>query len=380
VLIGSVPSGARLVTARLDGADALSTDDVAHAIVPAGGTTPVLIVGPGNPYLENALALLPRVELYAVGEDGYADALGDGAEDGAPFGLVVFDGVVPDDEHGVPALYVDPSADGPFGEVAGRIETPSIASPDATEPLLRFVDLASVHIGRARDIELADGLRALVATGADDPLVAVGEADGRRLALIGFDLAESDLPLQVAFPLLTSNLVDFLVPEVEGLLPSSMRLGQAATIRVPPEVERVRLVTAGDTELAGGGVATLELPVVGGAVTIPGAEQVGTRELTEASDDPERDGADLGRTAVNLFSADESDVAPGDPQRIAAMGRLPDGDDTPSQPARSEWWWPLALAALALLGIEWLLFHRPTRQRLARAVGRRPQPLGGRAR
>ncbi len=237
-----------------------------------------------------------------------------------------------------------------------------------------------MHIGRARDVELADGLRALVATGADDPLVAVGEADGRRIALIGFDLAESDLPLQVAFPLLTSNLVDFLVPELEGLLPSSMRLGQAATIRVPPEVERVRLVTAGDPGLAGGGPTTLELPVVGGAVTIPGAEHVGTRELSEASDDPERDGADLGRTAVNLFSADESDVAPGDPQRIAAMGRLPGGDDTTSQPARSEWWWPLALAALALLAVEWLLFHRPTRQRLARAVGRRPRPLGGRAR
>ncbi|MBW3613604.1 MAG: hypothetical protein KY392_07075, partial [Chloroflexi bacterium] len=37
-------------------------------------------------------------------------------------------------------------------------------------------------------------------------------------------------------------------------------------------------------------------------------------------------------------------------------------------------------AALALLAVEWILFHRPTRRTLARALGGRPQPLGGRAR
>ena len=270
VLIGSVPSSAATVEARLDGSDALPTDDRAYAIVPSAGTAPALIVGPGDPYLENALALLPRVELYAVGEEGYEDALADGADDGTPFGLVVFDGVVPDEPPAVPALYVDPADDGPFGTVDGRIEAPTIAAADADEPLLRFVDLSTVHVGRARDIEAAEGMRTLVSTGAGSPLVAVGEDAGRRLGLIGFDLAESDLPLQVAFPLLMSNLVDYLVPEAEGLLPSSMRLGQAATVRVPDDVVRVRIVTTGDPELVGGTETSVELPVVGGAVTVPG--------------------------------------------------------------------------------------------------------------
>ena len=51
-------------------------------------------------YLENALALLPRLELYAVDEDGYADALADADEAGTPYGLVIFDGVVPDEAPG----------------------------------------------------------------------------------------------------------------------------------------------------------------------------------------------------------------------------------------------------------------------------------------
>jgi hypothetical protein len=66
--------------------------------------------------------------------------------------------------------------------------------------------------------------------------------------------------------------------------------------------------------------------------------------------------------------------------RIVDMGRVPDDGGGRAQSARSEWWWPLALAALALLGVEWLLFHRPTRRTLAKLVARRPQPLGGRAR
>jgi hypothetical protein len=122
------------------------------------------------------------------------------------------------------------------------------------------------------------------------------------------------------------------------------------------------------------------VPVVGGVLTVPGAQTIGIRELFAVSEDPELTGEAIGRTAVNLFSADESDVDPGDARRLAEMGRADGGDDAPAQPARSEWWWPLALAALALLAVEWLLFHRPTRRTLVRAFGRRPQPLGGRAR
>jgi hypothetical protein len=219
-------------------------------------------------------------------------------------------------------------------------------------------------------------VRPVVATPAGRPLVAVGESTGRRLALIGFDLGESDLPLQVAFPLLMSNLVDHLLPVAEGILPSSMPLGESVTASIDPAIERVSVVTTG----ADGAGTAVEVPVVGGQLTLAGADEVGVREVRAVSDDPAVGNQVIGRTAVNLFNADESDVAPGDPQRIVDMGRVPAEDGGPGQPTRAEWWWPLALAALALLAVEWLLYHRPTRRTLARAFGRRPQPLGGRAR
>ena len=374
-LIGTVPPATSVIEARLAGDDALDVDDRAVALAPEAETTRALVVGPGNAFLESALALLPRLELFAVGIDRYQDALTEAEADGAPYGLVVFDRVLPPSPPELPAVYVDPAEDGPYGTIEGRIEAPALDRPDPAEPLLRFIDLTTVHVGRARNVEPAAGLRAIVRTAAGTPLVGVGADGGRRLAYIGFDLGESDLPLQTAFPLLMSNLVEYLLPVGNGVLPSSMRLGQAATAVIDERIERVTVTT--DAPAASPG---REVPVRDGRLTLSGADTVGIRTLTAVSDDPELDGQLIARTAVNLFSADESDIAPGDPQRLIDMGRVPAADDGAAQPARAEWWWPLAFAALVLLSLEWLLFHRPTRGRLLRAYRGRPQPLAGRSR
>jgi hypothetical protein len=368
-LVSTVPPAATTIDARLAGSDALATDDRAFAIVPAEATTRALLVGEGSAFLESALALLPRLELYAVGEDGFADAIAEADDAGEPYGLLVFDGVVPEDvPAGAAALFIDPGADGPFGSVTGRRNGPVIDRPDPDEPLLRFVDLSTIHIGRARTVELADGFRPAVATPDGMPLVAIGDVAGSRIGLISFDLDESDLPLQVAFPLLMSNFVDALVPAGEGILPSSMRLGESISLTIDPSIERVSV----GNDVTG----RTDVPVVDGRVTLPGATAVGLRDVRAIQVDGNSDDTPLGATAVNLFSADESDVTPGDPQRLVDMGRVPEGGERPPQPARAEWWWPFALAALALLAIEWLLFHRPTRRGLARRLGRRPTVAG----
>jgi hypothetical protein len=177
-----------------------------------------------------------------------------------------------------------------------------------------------------------------------------------------------------------SNLTEVLLPAVEGILPSSMRLGETTSVVVDPRIERVRVESVGAPDLPGATSAGTDVSVVGGRLTIPGAELVGLREVRAISEEADLSGVLLGATAINLFSTDESDVAPGDPQRIIEMGRVTSGVEPASQPTRAEWWWPLALAGLALLALEWLLFHRPTRRSLARAFRGRPAPLSGRAR
>ena len=44
------------------------------------------------------------------------------------------------------------------------------------------------------------------------PLVIVGDTGVRRVGAITFDLHDSDLPLQVTFPILLVNLINYLAP------------------------------------------------------------------------------------------------------------------------------------------------------------------------
>lgn len=363
-IITTVPPGALVVEARLAGEDALPVDDRAFALVPAEGAVRALLVGPGNTYLENALALLPRIELYAVGPAGYLDAIEEADDAETPYGLLIFDRFVPDEAPGVPSLYVGPAADATFGAVGARVEGPVLDRPRPDDPLLRFVDLTALHVGRARTVELADGMRPVVESTAGDPLVAAGQVRGVRLALLTFALGESDLPLQVAFPLLISNLVDFLLPPTDGMLPPSVALAEPIPLALDPSIDEVRVVDAGTSQT---------IALTGGRATIPGATSTGIRELHDA------DGQVLGRVAANLFDPDESDVAPGDIMRIVDMGRVTSGEGSEAPPARNEWWWLLALVALGLLSVEWVLFHRPTRRTASRFLARlqrRPATAG----
>jgi Ca-activated chloride channel family protein len=371
-LVATVPAASRLVEARLAGQDALAVDDRAFALIPQEGPVRALLVSPGNAYLENALALLPRLELYAVEPEGYADAVAAAAEDGTPYGLFIYDRFAPETAPAAPTLWIGPAADGPFGELGARIQSPALDRTDPNDALLRFVDLSAVHIGRARAVTLAEGMRAAVSSTDGDPLVAAGRVDRQAVALLAFELGESDLPLQVAFPLLMSNLVDFLLPPSAGILPPSVELGEPIAVEVDPALSAVRLVDS-LTEQPAGAARQLELNVVGGHVTLPGARFVGVRELHAVSVDPALDGSLLGTTAANLFDPGESDVAPGDPLRISDLGRVGPAAGAGDLTARNEWWWPLAIAALVLLLAEWILFHRPTR----RAIGRLLRRGGG---
>ena len=360
-LISSVPQAALVVEARLAGEDALAVDDRAFALVPQAGAVRALLVSPGNAYLENALALLPRLELYAVGPAGYADAVEAAVDAGTPYGAFIFDRFVPDQAPDMPALYIGPSEDGAFGSVAAVVDGPALARTDPADPLLRFVDLSTLHIGRALAVTLAEGLRPVVESTEGEPLVAVGRVDGRGVALLTFALSDSDLPLQVAFPLLMSNLVDALLPAVDGILPPSVELGQPLAVAIDPAIRRVAVISAGSDP-------RIELDVIGGRVTVPGPRSVGLVELQVVDDGSGEGGASLGRTAANLFDPGESRVTPGDPLRIVDLGRVDAPGGGQALSARSEWWWPLALVGLLLLLAEWLLFHRPTRRALARVL------------
>ena len=92
------------------------------------GCGKVLLVGPGNVYLQNAFSLLPNVELYGATAERVADHHRQGL-----FDLIVFDGFLPADLPDKPILAFAPPADQRrWAWSAARSMSSAWASPRST--------------------------------------------------------------------------------------------------------------------------------------------------------------------------------------------------------------------------------------------------------
>ncbi|UCC63331.1 MAG: BatA and WFA domain-containing protein [Anaerolineae bacterium] len=364
----------RLVEARLAGQDTLPLDDRAWAVHRSTAPAAVTLVSGGNLFLETALALLPGLEVTVVKpEDWKAERLPGQSSDH----LTIFDAYVPITattpaalSTGLPAgnlLFIAPPRSTGYFTVTGTVEQPlplsmlGGAEGEAADPLLAHVDLAEVGVLEAVRIPLPAWARAVIVTGDSIPLLLAGEVDGRRVAVLAFDLHRSDLPLQVAFPILLANLVGWLTPGSSGGLPTQVAPGAAVTLAWPPEVESVK-VTRPDG-------STVRLVPEGGRAAFADTVQLGVYEAAWQRSDPAAGQEDeRANFAVNLFSPQESDVRPAEALPLAGMEGTGEGERP--QQARREWWRPLALAALTLLMIEWLVYQRAALVRIWTRVKR----------
>jgi hypothetical protein len=403
VVIDEVPGNATVVEARLvrstagqaDPVDQLAVDDAAWAIVPPTEVQQILLVGPGNVYLQKALALLPNVELYGVTADEYAGTTGKDE-----FELIVFDGVLPPELPKKPILAIAPPRSSDLGAVSGKLTSVAVGEAPAGEALLRNVDLTRLHVAESVKLDLPSWARAVIPGPGDAPLLYAGIRGGLPTAVLAFDLRQSDLPLQIAWPILVANLTGELLGR-DPTVTDPIGPGSPLDLRLPPDATALR-VTRPDgrvVELAPGAtgastvtfVATdaLGVYVVEAVMPRPSASPSPSVSPTRspsptasasssaspgsspATSEPPGGSVAEGpfRFAVDLFDLEESNIAPGDGARIAAVGSAA-AAPAATGTARDEWWLPLALLALALLLLEWLVYERDGARRIWQRVRR----------
>jgi Ca-activated chloride channel family protein len=392
VVAGDLPMGTHVLEAQLSGQDALSLDDAAWAVHRNAEPAPVTLVTDGNLFLETALAILPGLEVtkvrpedWEVGRlEGWKAGSAGGSETPAdlptlqssnpptfqssnlptfqPSNLTIFDAYVPITAT-LPAgnlLFIAPPRGTAYFTVTGTLDQPLPRPVDAADPLLAYVDLAEVNVLETVRMPLPPWARALVmgdVPGDSAPLLLAGNVDGRRVAVLAFDLHRSDLPLQVAFPLLLANLTGWLAPGSGSDLPSQMSPGAAVTLSLPPEAESATVTRPDGT--------TARLLPESGRVVFADTSQLGVYRVTwRGAGQNEESGTSQASFAVNLFSPQESDVHPA--QTLPLLGVGEEEAALRSQQARREWWRPLALVALLLLTAEWLVYQRAALARLWR--------------
>ncbi|HWP64257.1 MAG TPA: VWA domain-containing protein [Candidatus Binatia bacterium] len=401
IVVDDLPEGIGSVEVALLGrdgdagrpADNLALDDRAWAVVPPVRLRRILLVSEGDPYLETALSYLPGTELYGIRPADYGPATHPEL-----FDLIIFESTLPATLPSRPILAIAPPRSSPLGEVVGTLTEPGIGRLDPGEPLLRYVDLSTVHIAEAKRLVLPDWARVVVPGPEGAPLLYAGSRLGLPTAVLAFEPRRSDLPLQVAFPILVANLAGELMgggePPSEPLAPGDpveLTIPEGATgLRIErpdgivhelvPGTPEARTVTYAATELLG--VYTVR-PIAAGSSAASPTPTTGPSPTPTAGGSPGTGGSSPspvpadptapGRFAVDLLDVGESTIAPGSPASLEALGRRIGGAGTAPDrpPARDEIWPWLALLALLGLLVEWIVYERDGLARLRRSVANR---------
>ena len=320
--------------ARIDVDDALAADNQAFAAVNAHDPLRVLLLTPGNFYLESVLQALPGVELFKSASASAADI----APLARSHDVVVFDGIPAPRLPPGNFLLVNTVAPGlPFADT-GRAARPGLLRRGRSA-LMRGVDLAAVRIDEARSVVTqapSKELQRLFWSPETDLALAL-LLDDVKLVYLGFDLARSNFPQQAAFPMFMSQSLEWLRPRGDGLLSTHVAAGSPRVINVPAGESRV--IVRGPS----GAVRTLEAK--DGTAHFEGTAEAGIYRY--AIGDTER------TFAVSLADARESDVnGRWRPRERQEEARPAGGGGQALVPL---WPWLLALA-LVLLTLEWCVW------------------------
>ncbi len=322
------PLEARLTVAN----DALLADNRAYLMGTTERTVRVLLVGEGNFFLERALALEPSVQLDK--SPTVPESERGNTPSGGNYDLIIFDGtpVVPVRAR---AVMVIRSKGGPIAELGGSVKLPRVATWERDHPVLRYVELSNLLIDNAPRLTPAPWAKVLAESQAT-PLMVAGEHGGRKWVGIGWNLLESDFPLQPGFPIFVANILRWATSERASQAGFTVRTGVPFTLTTSPDETLLTLkMPDGQSQ---------SLRVNEGSLIVPGAPKVGLYEAVGK------------RTrlqfAANLLDSDESNIAPRTSLQLG--GRTVTAQSNIF--TLRELWRPLALLALLTLMIEWWVF------------------------
>ena len=357
----SLPGAAGIVEARLavrDGLpDYLPLDDRAWTLLEAGAERRVLLISQGNLFLERFFAVLPGTELFRATPDEAGPLL---AEAGLPFDVVVYDGVpLPPGPLPGNALVFNPQnppaadeGDAPLLTPTG-VFTATTAVRVADDPLLANVDWRAFSVAEAQQVE-APRLEPLVEA-EGGPLLLAGEVDGRRVAVFAFDLRASDLPLQIAFPVIMANITAWLSPG--RVIAADDNLQPGATVSLLPDTRAAGVTVT----LPDGSIWQQDIdraaPVLFDQTQQTGVYRVAFRDAAGATQPG-------GAFAVNFFDIAESRIQPATALQIGSAEVT--GEATGLEGLREVWPWLLAGGLVVLLVEWWVTYRRALRRPLLR--------------
>lgn len=332
--------------------DYLAEDNTAWTISSGSSSRRALLMSESNLFLEQVLRSVPSIEAF---KGDITRPLPTDLYD-----LYILDGWLPEDGL-LPAgdlLIINPPASTSLFTVGGDLEPSGAMTVKPNDPRTTFVDFADVSILKFKELSGVEWADPLVTTGSG-PLLLAGEQDGRQVAILTFDIHDSDLPLQITWPILMSNLLEWFTPSSVISVPNGLQVGDSLPIRPAFDATGVR-VTLPDS-------STSDLAIDRETVVFADTQAAGVYTIDILK------GADVIQSApfaVNLFAANESNIAP---QPTISLSGNTIAAATRDEVGQQEFWPWVAVLALAVLMIEWLVYQRRMQTRtLFQPIFRQP--------
>ena len=315
-----VPVGNK-IEAFLEGEDLLSIDNRAVATVARRPAVDVLWVGPDDAFIDAALSASPGVT--------FTRASAVPAEIDPSIDAVIASGVRVPDELDLPLLAIATPGGARGIVVGGRVENPFVTLIRSDIPLVQDLDFASVFVAEAQRVETPPG--AVVVLGAEGAPLLVTIEEPAPTIYLSFDLDQSTLPLELAFPI----LIDRAIADLTDLVTPPARLTVGADLPIDPRLEATITSPDGTSESIPPGSS------------YPAADRIGFWQVAQE-----------GRPDVVVAvgsDRQESAIAPAPdlPFEAAFAGAGP----APSQ-GEVPFLWPIVLLLLVLLATEYALAVR----------------------
>ena len=318
---------AKRIRAEISPGDAFNVDDSAYAVLSGGGAVRVHLSTPGNFFLEQVLLSHPNTVVTTSRGPPNADS----------FDIAIFDRVPPPLGFEGRALLIGTVDFSSMKDLYGAAENPEVTGWLHGHPLIKSVDLTGISVFRSLGIPREDTAITSVVHSGDISLLYTILEEQKSLVGISFDVSESNLPLQAAFPVLITNILAWLSPDSRT---DRQALTGGTYATVVTEAEGVTVTRPdGSTEM---------IKTNAGEALITGLEYAGFYSIDYG--DKTQD------FAANLLNPLESDIAP-----RFVMWESERGAKVASEAGYEPLWRLLLLTALLLVLAEWIAWMRVRR-------------------
>lgn len=315
--------------------DDLSADNRAATVLSDRPPVWILLVSRGNYFLESLLAGHANASVNVV------NSISPSSFEQQVRGnhIVIVDGVAPPPLHFGNFLLINTTAPNLPIAVKGVADAPPVVDWDTTDPIMRAVQLRDLQVRRAQVVEVGEGVKPLLYANGT-PIISSLDAGRLRAVHVGFDLMDSDLPLRVAFPVLMSNILEWLSPQQGTFVSHQVQAGEPYLLELDGVTTDVSVrKPSGDW---------IKVPVTENPFPFRDTSQVGVYTV--------RIGKKNQRFAVNLVSREESDIIPKIPEHRAPSSAVVSAStqETVKQPL-----WPyFVVLAFGLTLVEWYFWCR----------------------